>query len=152
MTKNRFEFNAHERKFHVLTAFRLYQVEMYVAQKAMGTKKIKCSKCENIEERKLEDIFEDYQTQTSLSVLFETIAVFEPAMYERIKAMEIVDAIAETVSYLTGDKVKTENLVAPASEPKPKGAKSTADGAVQAKDLLDKSKIIITKTMPKSKK
>ena len=147
MSKSRFEFNAHERKFHVLTAFRLYQVEMYIAQKAMNSHKFKVDGKDV--ELKLEDAFKDYETQTSLSVLFETIAVFEPKLYDRIKKSEIHEAIAETVTYLTGNKVNPENV---GEKPVQPSAKSNAEGALQVKDLTDKNKIIVTRTMPKNPK
>lgn len=133
-----------ERKFHILTAFKLYQCEMYLAQKA--TEKKNYVKDDVTIEVKCVDFLQDYQTQKSLSVLFETTAVFEPDLYNKLKSKSIEDGVADIIEYLTGQQVKAENI----GQEKPKPAKSDADGAIIAADLIDKKKIIPAKTIPKN--
>jgi len=148
MQKNRtpkikFLLNESERKFHILTAFKLYNTEMYLAQKATEVAKMKCSKCKTILERKVSELLEDYETKQSISVLFETVAVFEPEMYDRIKKEALPDALGVVIAYLTGDDVKKENVGV-------EGVVRKINPAIQAKDILDKKNIIVTKQIPKN--
>ena len=142
MSVHTFNFELKERKFHILTAFKLYQVEMYLAQKA--TEKKTFIKDEVSMEIGFVEFVEDYQTQKSLSVLFETVAVFEPNLYNKIKSIEVTEAVSEVIEYLTGESVKAKEMGVKPS------AKSDAENAIQAKDLVDKTKIIGARTIPKA--
>ena len=144
MGAKKFYLSASERKFHVLTAFKLYQCEMYLAQKA--TEKKTYVKDDVQFEVKVVDFFKDYQTQKSLSVLFETVAVFEPDLYNKLKSIEVTDAVAEVIEYLTGQKMESTKI---GKEPPMPSAKSDVADAVQASDLLDKTKIVKARTIPK---
>ena len=142
--KIKFLFDESERRFHILTAFKLYSAEMYLANKASTTAKMKCSKCKTILERKVGELLEDYESAQGLSVLFETVAVFEPNLYTKIKAGNISEGIADIITYLTGEDVsKPKDVSGVIREIKP---------AIQASDLVNKDKVVVTKTIPKDVK
>lgn len=149
-----FKFDDSEVKFHILTAFRLYSTEMYIAQKGQLMKRIVCDKCKHINDRSIDDLFGDYQSANSISLLLETVQVFHPVLHKSL-SNNVTEAITQIMEYLTGQKLKAKDIGAEGIIPnkKPidpsKPPKSLLD-AIQMKDVKNNDGIIISKTMPTS--
>lgn len=149
MGKTKHYFSPPEKKLLISAAYKLYLVEMYLAEKSMEVSRVKCDECEHITERPVSALLSDYQTQKSIDTLAAVFELLEPKIFnDKISGKHTVEMVRQIVIYLTGiDMIKEANM-----KPVIKPAKSDAAEAVQAAEMMNPNKIKkleIIKTVPK---
>jgi hypothetical protein len=166
MGKEKFFLTKQDIKTQLYMSIQLYQAEEMLLDTAKTIAKINCPKCENVVEYPLVNEFPLIPPMNSLEGVMRTMKLFLPTVYAEIVEHDVRVMLAVAISFIRDEKydifdiarsVREHDLlllqnqkevaknINPNSTP-PKGIME----AKQIKDLLDKSKIIVTRTIPKS--